>query len=401
VQLEPQEEWAAEKAAFAAGKKIQVLFLDDSEWYDIDIPLWESGCKYRIKPLKVYCAGPMSGYADYNFPAFFAASEFLEQQGYTAINPAQLDIDAGYPLERLNLLTPEEFQEFLKGAMKRDLDAIQSCDALVLLPGWEKSKGARAERAVAEWAGLRVGYLWMATCCPTGEQMKLTWEDERKPVTLVGAAGVSGPGPCPVGTAGVSGDNGSFHTEYSDPDGWIPHVPGDPMPCDGDLEIDYKMRWKQAEFPSFARRIDWGICNGASSAEIIAWRPHQPQPKQPYSSDERAEWDVEQPKLHLNDPKGAAGAKKAPMHLLPPSFLEGAANALGYGAEKYGKNNFLHTKVNLSTYMAAIMRHWCSYLSGENTDTESGLSHIDHISANCAIIKATSNKGTIIDDRAI
>jgi hypothetical protein len=397
VQPEPQEEWAAEKAAFAAGKVIQHRFTDSlawDDWTDCDLPNWysRSECsEYRIKPEsqkpKVYCAGPMSGHVDYNFPAFFAASEFLEQQGYTAINPAQLDIDAGYPLERLKLLTPEEFQEFLKGAMKRDLDAIQSCDALVLLPGWEKSKGARAERAVAEWAGLRVGYLNKDS--GTGEgagEWWVEWEGEKRD---------SKPQP--------------------DPDGWIPHVPGDPMPCDGEMEVDYRMRWKQAEFPSFARRIDWGICDGISAAEIVAWRPHQSQPKQPYSSDERAEWDVDAPvtnpeytdapydaidiKFHPNDPKGAAGAKKAPMHLLPPLPLMRLAWAMGHGAAKYGVNNFLDAKVLASTYIGAIGRHWAQFSSGEDNDNESGLSHIALLAANCMILMAAADAGTLIDDR--
>jgi hypothetical protein len=388
VQLEPQEEWAAEKAAFAAGKVIEVSTASGLHWVETIRPEWSKHLQYRIKPepqkLNVYCAGPMSCYADYNFPAFFAASEFLEQQGYTSINPAQLDIDAGYPLERLKLLTPEEFQEFLKGAMKRDLEAIQSCDALVLLPGWESSKGARAERAVAEWAGLRVGYLWSER----GDGFRLTWGDDTP--------------------------NPEWEPQ-SDPDGWIPHTPGDPMPCDGDALVDYRMRVKQADFPSSARYIDWGICDGISAAEIIAWRPHQSQPKQPYSSDERAEWDVDAQhtnseytdapydaidiKFHPNDPKGAAGAKKVPMWLLPPYALQQTAWVHKLGASKYQPYNWRDTGVCATTYISAIMRHLDAWRDGEDIDPESGVTHLAHIAASCNILMDANKCDKLIDDR--
>jgi hypothetical protein len=36
----------------------------------------------------------------------------------------------------------------------RDVAALSLCDAIALLPGWEESIGARAEKACAEWMGL-------------------------------------------------------------------------------------------------------------------------------------------------------------------------------------------------------------------------------------------------------
>ena len=327
---------------------------------------------------KVYCAGPMRGHADWNFPSFFAASEFLEQQGYAAINPAQLDIDAGYPLERLKLLTPEEFQEFLKGAMKRDLEAIQSCDALVLLPGWEKSKGARAERAVAEWAGLRVGYLWMET----GDGFRLTWEEERQH---------------------------NPQKPQTDPDGWIPHVPGDLMPCNGDAVVDVKFNCGKVNVGNVASY--WGWRSGDCDYNIAAWRPHQPQPKQPYSSDERAEWDTWErismsppapieAKFHPNDPKGAAGAKKVPMWLLPPYALQQTAWVHKLGASKYQPYNWRDTGVCATTYISAIMRHLDAWRDGEDIDPESGVTHLAHIAASCNILMDAHQCSKLIDDRS-
>jgi hypothetical protein len=42
------------------------------------------------------------------------------------------------------------------GVVRRDLAAVQKADMLYMLPGWRQSKGARAERAVADWLGLPV-----------------------------------------------------------------------------------------------------------------------------------------------------------------------------------------------------------------------------------------------------
>jgi hypothetical protein len=44
------EEWAAEKAAFAAGKAIQYRGSESSMWHDTVIPTWQLCCQYRIKP---------------------------------------------------------------------------------------------------------------------------------------------------------------------------------------------------------------------------------------------------------------------------------------------------------------------------------------------------------------
>jgi len=98
--------------------------------------------------MKLYLCGPMTGYADLNHPAFFKAETHLMSMGYEVINPAKMDEELG--------LDPHKGvmdHEFLKDAVKRDLDAVMTCDGIALLPEWEGSKGARAEVAVAQWLG--------------------------------------------------------------------------------------------------------------------------------------------------------------------------------------------------------------------------------------------------------
>jgi hypothetical protein len=110
--------------------------------------------------VRTYIAGPMRSIKLYNFPAFDAAAKDLRANGIEVVSPAELDRnEAGFDPTKLPddwdwSTLPEDF--CLRHAAARDLAAILTCDAIHLLPGWQDSKGARAERAVAEWLGLGV-----------------------------------------------------------------------------------------------------------------------------------------------------------------------------------------------------------------------------------------------------
>lgn len=99
----------------------------------------------------IYIAGPMRGKPLYNFPAFDQAAHKLRLAGWTVINPAELDRVRGFqPTD------PTPSQEFLKEAIMIDLQEISECDAIAVLPGWEESKGACAEVALAAFLELGV-----------------------------------------------------------------------------------------------------------------------------------------------------------------------------------------------------------------------------------------------------
>ena len=101
----------------------------------------------------------------------------------------------------------------------------------------------------------------------------------------------------------------------------------------------------------------------------------------------------------VNDPKGAAGALKAPMHLIPPYALEQTAWVHKLGSEKYGPYNWRKTGVCATTYVSAIMRHLNAWRDGEDLDPESGISHIAHIISSCNILLDAAHCGTLQDDR--
>lgn len=98
-----------------------------------------------------YVAGPMRGYHHFNFPAFAEAAEQLRKWGYIVLSPAERDIAEGFD-PTLNSLDGFNVEE----ALAADFQMILQSDVIVLLPGWEKSRGARAERFVAEMVGKNV-----------------------------------------------------------------------------------------------------------------------------------------------------------------------------------------------------------------------------------------------------
>ena len=118
------------------------------------------------KQKAVYVAGPMRGYPQFNFPAFFAAGDKLEKEGWKVFNPAKKDQDQyGDGLWKENKTGDEAEASSnvgfsLRDALAWDTEKIcKECDAIAMLPGWEKSNGAKAEWALAVALGLEVMYL--------------------------------------------------------------------------------------------------------------------------------------------------------------------------------------------------------------------------------------------------
>ncbi|PWI56062.1 DUF4406 domain-containing protein [Sulfoacidibacillus thermotolerans] len=95
----------------------------------------------RFAQTVFYLSGPMSGLPDYNYPAFFEAESALFSQGYLVANPARTNLPEGSPWEAY---------------MRDDLRKMLGADAVVVLPGWETSRGARLEVQVAEALGMPI-----------------------------------------------------------------------------------------------------------------------------------------------------------------------------------------------------------------------------------------------------
>ena len=111
---------------------------------------------------KVYLAGPMSNVPYFNFPTFHEGAKRLREKGYEVFSPAECDQDRGGDFwkncptgsheELAKTNTP---QINYKDCMRIDLNWIlDNADAIALLPGWHNSKGAKAEKALADCLNL-------------------------------------------------------------------------------------------------------------------------------------------------------------------------------------------------------------------------------------------------------
>lgn len=100
-----------------------------------------------------------------------------------------------------------------------------------------------------------------------------------------------------------------------------------------------------------------------------------------------------------NNPKSVVGASKVPLWLLPfPALIE-MAKAFADGVKKYNPFNWRKTPVAASVYISAIQRHLGAWTDGEDLASDSGVSHLAHIMAGCAILLDAEKAGTLVDDR--
>lgn len=90
---------------------------------------------------------------------------------------------------------------------------------------------------------------------------------------------------------------------------------------------------------------------------------------------------------------------KTPLEYLITSCWPEDAKCHKHGADKYGVRNWRIDKILTSTYEGAILRHFLAWQEGEDIDPESGVSHLAHIRACCAILLDAAKYGTLIDDR--
>lgn len=85
-------------------------------------------------PRTLYISGPMTGYLNFNYPAFNAAANELRAAGYNVLNPVENNA--------LNVTGEARSREwYMRHAIRQLVDA----DGVALLPGWASSRGACIE----------------------------------------------------------------------------------------------------------------------------------------------------------------------------------------------------------------------------------------------------------------
>ncbi|QNO12689.1 nucleoside deoxyribosyltransferase [Arthrobacter phage Snek] len=101
--------------------------------------------------MRLYLAGPMTGYPRWNFDAFERGASALRSAGFEVVCPAEADLAEGFdPDAPAELFT----REHLIAALRRDVELVLESDGVALLDGWRQSKGALAERSLARAAGI-------------------------------------------------------------------------------------------------------------------------------------------------------------------------------------------------------------------------------------------------------
>lgn len=84
--------------------------------------------------MRIYVAGPITGYVDKNEPAFNRAKVRLGALGHEVVTPFEHEDDGTYT-----------YEEYLKMGLRLML----TCDGVCLLPEWHTSTGATLEEHVA------------------------------------------------------------------------------------------------------------------------------------------------------------------------------------------------------------------------------------------------------------
>lgn len=108
--------------------------------------------------MKHYLAGPMAGYADHNYPQFRAATTFLRNMGIEVVAPHEHEID---PYDKLM-----RWSDW----MKLGIEMLLPCEGLIVLPGWQQSRGATFEAMLSYLLGFTFAEL---TPSDEGWQLKI------------------------------------------------------------------------------------------------------------------------------------------------------------------------------------------------------------------------------------
>jgi hypothetical protein len=127
-----------------------------------------------------YLAGPMTGIPMFNFPAFEAAAGYLRRRGMPIISPHEEDspeVQAAAwaspdgKLDADGKIAGETWGDILARDVKLVADGVRG---VILMNGWQKSRGARLEAFVAITCDKPVlTYIGFGACCPASKEWVL------------------------------------------------------------------------------------------------------------------------------------------------------------------------------------------------------------------------------------
>jgi hypothetical protein len=83
--------------------------------------------------------------------------------------------------------------------------------------------------------------------------------------------------------------------------------------------------------------------------------------------------------------KKAMTGGKASLTLVPPTFTNGVAQVLDFGAKKYARGQWMRG-MSFSAVLDGMKRHLQAIELGEDLDPESGLPHLYHLGCGAAFL---------------
>ena len=85
--------------------------------------------------MNIYLSGPMSGYPDFNRATFADAADWVTKTGNLPLNPGSI-----------RLPETASWADY----MRKALTLLMRADGMLLLPGWQESRGVQIEYALAK-----------------------------------------------------------------------------------------------------------------------------------------------------------------------------------------------------------------------------------------------------------
>jgi hypothetical protein len=123
-----------------------------------------------------------------------------------------------------------------------------------------------------------------------------------------------------------------------------------------------------------------------------------------YQTDPRELAEVKFPPVQNSVSDTSPGAKydggKVGVWMLPTEPLEDIARVLDFGAAKYAAFNWTNG-IKYSRIYASLLRHLFAWWRGEDTDPESGLSHLSHAGCNILFLLQFARSRKSFDDRPV
>jgi len=92
----------------------------------------------------IYVSGPMTGYEQFNYPAFERVTKELRELGLAVISPHEIN--------------PNDGSVSYEDCLRRDLLSLLLCDSMYMMLGWNASKGATLEKHIADCLGFKIEF---------------------------------------------------------------------------------------------------------------------------------------------------------------------------------------------------------------------------------------------------